>query len=335
MVIPSRTDAFNLVAMEALAHGAPIVLSRHAGAADFLRLEWPHIAPPVIDPEDTGAAAAALTAILVDYPARALQLRRNLRERPMPRPSNDFLAPYWISPVANPPGIVDTALSGQLRTADPLASDAAMAWRANPRLEGELSAVVVVRDNSEGLYRTLAALGRQGRQLGQILVVDDGSAQPPCIAGDGSRVRVVRHGTRGLAESLNRGCAEAMFDLVQLFVAGDQPESDCVASAWAERTGIEDGSADAVSLPWDWLERAESAPADTPGTSGWLAPGLLCNRRGLLAGGGFCGMPGGTEVSPPRVTRLLRISGTDPVVWRERNATAPWRSPAKGTRILH
>jgi glycosyltransferase involved in cell wall biosynthesis len=37
VVIPSRKETFNLVAIEALLHGAPVLVSKHVGAVDFIR----------------------------------------------------------------------------------------------------------------------------------------------------------------------------------------------------------------------------------------------------------------------------------------------------------
>jgi glycosyltransferase involved in cell wall biosynthesis len=37
VVIPSRKETFNLVAIEALLHGAPVLISKHVGAVDFIR----------------------------------------------------------------------------------------------------------------------------------------------------------------------------------------------------------------------------------------------------------------------------------------------------------
>lgn len=325
VVIPSRTDAFNLVALEALAHGAPVLLSRHAGAAEFLRQHHPDIAPPVIEPQDVAASAAALVRILEDYPATAVRLRHSLRIRPLPAPRTNFLTVFWSTPLRPAAAAAELQLVSQLRAAEPLGRPPAAIWRPRCRLEGDISAVVVVRDNPEGLYATLAALGRQSGALGEILVIDDGSELPLQVAGVDDGLHVIRQGRRGLAAALNRGWAEARHPLVQFFIAGDLPEEDCTEKALACRHTLVEAAADAVGLPWGWLGPGGLGPGASGDPDLWSSPGLTVDRRGVLDGGGFIAKAGGSGVSPPAAGRLLHAPGDRPLVWRDRDATAPWR----------
>ncbi|HWK43567.1 MAG TPA: glycosyltransferase [Stellaceae bacterium] len=67
VVLPSRYDQFNLVALEALLNGCPVVLSESAGAADFLRERLTGIEAPIIDLDCGRTAAQAIHEILANY----------------------------------------------------------------------------------------------------------------------------------------------------------------------------------------------------------------------------------------------------------------------------
>ncbi len=67
-VFPTRYEPFGMVIAEALASGVPVVTSAVAGAAELIRDGESGVAIP--DPEDAGAFAAALDAVVGDEPRR-------------------------------------------------------------------------------------------------------------------------------------------------------------------------------------------------------------------------------------------------------------------------
>jgi glycosyltransferase involved in cell wall biosynthesis len=75
LVAPSREDSFNLPALEAMACGLPVVVSRHAGASELVE---PGTHAFVVDePEDVDRLAAAIELAL--EPSVARELGRNAR----------------------------------------------------------------------------------------------------------------------------------------------------------------------------------------------------------------------------------------------------------------
>lgn len=67
VVLPSRYDQFNLVAIEAFRHGCPTYVSRHAGAAQWLCKHYPSLSDLVIDIDCSRTAAARVRDTLADY----------------------------------------------------------------------------------------------------------------------------------------------------------------------------------------------------------------------------------------------------------------------------
>lgn len=67
VVLPSRYDTFNLVTLEALRHGCPTYVSRHAGAAQWLCKHYPSLSDLVIDIDCSRTAAARVRETLADY----------------------------------------------------------------------------------------------------------------------------------------------------------------------------------------------------------------------------------------------------------------------------
>jgi glycosyltransferase involved in cell wall biosynthesis len=66
VVIPSREDTFNLVALEALLNGVPVLISKYAGAADFIRARFgsDFLGAQEFDPYDELTAAATMRTML-------------------------------------------------------------------------------------------------------------------------------------------------------------------------------------------------------------------------------------------------------------------------------
>ena len=63
VVVPSRREAFGIVALEAWRSGTPLVVTSHGGPSEFVRDEVDGL---VVDPEDTDALADAIGRVLTD-----------------------------------------------------------------------------------------------------------------------------------------------------------------------------------------------------------------------------------------------------------------------------
>lgn len=68
VVVPSRMEAFGIVALEAWRSGAPLVMTSRGGASEFVR---DGIDGMLVDPEDVGALSRALSRICDDADLRA------------------------------------------------------------------------------------------------------------------------------------------------------------------------------------------------------------------------------------------------------------------------
>jgi glycosyltransferase involved in cell wall biosynthesis len=67
VVVPSRSDTFNLVALEAIRLGAPVLVSRGAGISRWIETHLPEMSHFVFDLGGARALDKALTRILSDY----------------------------------------------------------------------------------------------------------------------------------------------------------------------------------------------------------------------------------------------------------------------------
>jgi len=102
VVIPSRADTFNLVALEAFFHGCPIVLSQNTGAAVYFEEHYPnHPAVRMVDPENLEAQIAAVRAIEKDYYAIRKQLVEELSKDALHRDFTSFLRMLESDPVSS------------------------------------------------------------------------------------------------------------------------------------------------------------------------------------------------------------------------------------------
>lgn len=226
VVVPSRSDAFNYVALEALLNGCPLILSNKAGAADFLRLRHPDIAPPIIDPEDVPNAARALTEILEDFPASALKLRKRLLDVPWPKPTLGFMAPVVASAKAVG-GQYSQSLLAAIQAQRPLETPFIKGWRRawSPPVDEEVCVVVTVDGNMEGLELTLLSLCAWADYLPSIVVIDNGSpdalAVRRVVASFAPRATLIRHGARGSGAALMSGFKATSATFVSFVEAGD------------------------------------------------------------------------------------------------------------------
>jgi glycosyltransferase involved in cell wall biosynthesis len=219
LVIPSRSDAFNYVAIEALANGCPLLLSKHAGAAGFLAERCPSITPPIIDPEDVDVSAKALGGLLESYPQAASSLRRELRQSALPKPRQGFMDKVWSGIGARSPdsdhalSVLHTRLAGRI----PLDMPVAQGWRLSGHdrhpSAPSLSCILWATCVDIGLMRTIASLAGSMMPAMEILIVDDGSASPSSFRAAVSKLlpkaRVLRQPRQGRAAAWNRGLAES------------------------------------------------------------------------------------------------------------------------------
>lgn len=222
VVVPSRTDAFNYVSLEAVLNACPLLLSRRTGALGFLQKQYPHLAPPEMDPDDPDAAVATLQSLLVNYDGVARQLRQTLLARPFPAPRHGFMDPvYDGASVRSAEAQEQIAhVTGELRNHIPLLTDAAMDWRAEraPSPRPRVTVIIPTLDRPALLAATLASLTRQTLRSFEVLVIDDGGADAITVRAVADSfaplVRYVRIGNSGEAGAVNRGLALARGEYV-------------------------------------------------------------------------------------------------------------------------
>jgi mycofactocin system glycosyltransferase len=129
--------------------------------------------------------------------------------------------------------------------------------------EREVTAVVPVKDRPDGLRRLLAALADTTPGLAEVIVVDDGSADPKACAtvAEAAGVRLIRHEhAAGPAAARNAGLAAARTELVVFLDSDVVPEPGWLAPL---RAHLADRSV-ALAAP-----RVVGLP--TAGQQGWLA----------------------------------------------------------------
>lgn len=94
-----------------------------------------------------------------------------------------------------------------------------------------VSVVVPVRDGNAWIRDAVGSALAQSWPRIEVLVVDDGSQDPPdrVLPRDDPRLRVIRQEPRGVASARNRGIREARGELVHFLDADDWLDADCVA----------------------------------------------------------------------------------------------------------
>ncbi|MGQ9367389.1 glycosyltransferase [Azospirillum sp. ST 5-10] len=323
LVVPSRTDAFNYVALEAVMNGCPILLSRRTGASEFLAANHPHLRPPLMDPDDLDAAAASLRGLLEDFPRAAAALRQALRARPLPAPRTMFMDAIYTAPPAAAPSSRGpaVALAAAVAQPVPLATAAVAAWRPArpPRRAARVSLVVLAPADAGRLPPLLANLARQTLADVELLVVDRGADRFRALRDavhecwPGARVLCTPAG-RG---RVNHGLDEAAGDLVLLVDAGDRLAPHWLATA----VQALDAAPDAVAVypGWTLLDEAGAPIA--------AAPDEPFSRERMLSGHRCLPGPGAVV----RRATLLRLGGLDPA-FRHLAAFDLWlRVSAEGT----
>lgn len=103
VVIPSREETFNLVAIESLFHGAPVLISRHAGAADFIRDRFGGDFNGAVefDPTNELEAASALRNMWDQWEEHHKAVIQTLKEIDLTPKTESLLAAYSLEPQFN------------------------------------------------------------------------------------------------------------------------------------------------------------------------------------------------------------------------------------------
>ncbi len=170
IVVPSRSDAFNLVALEALQCGCPIVLSNRAGAAEFLVNDYPRIAPPLIDPENVDAAAEEVLQLLQRFDETRVRLRKNLKKHGFRPPRLEFMTDdHWSRLAIGNSTLPDDADLGALY---------GPAWRSRsqPDLRDnppDVSVIISMSGSLDMLIWTLVAITVENGPRARVIVIDD------------------------------------------------------------------------------------------------------------------------------------------------------------------
>lgn len=303
VIVPSRTDAFNYVALEAVLNGCPLLLSECAGALGFLRTTHPHLAPLAMHPDKLDDAANTLRSMLEDYDGIARRARRTLLENPFPAPRKNFMDPVYTGASARSPAAQESvaAVTTEFRNRLPLISPAATDWRpARARVEKpRLSVVIPTLDRPSLLAPTISCLARQTLEELEVIVVDDGSKNARAVRDVAEAfapmVRYLRIGNAGEAGAVNRGLAEARGEYINFLSDDDAYAPELLAEA----TALLDNNPEAIGVYPDW---------DIIDTSGYFVeahrlpkfdrklmlcahwclpgPGVVVRRRVLQAVGG-------------------------------------------------
>lgn len=84
VMLPSRHDSFNLVALEAIFSGCPVVLSNKTGAYDYLKKNFPSIPFVEFDPADIMSSFAGVEDLGTNYDQHRAALYEALKALPHP-----------------------------------------------------------------------------------------------------------------------------------------------------------------------------------------------------------------------------------------------------------
>ena len=124
LMLPSRHDTFNLVALEAVLRGCPVHVSHRAGVAEWLRANLPEFPWMIIDIDCARTAAGVATETLGHYDRRRDQLVEHLALHPFKADSST------VERIYTPAGPRDADVDGNL---DELAGWFATQIRFMPR----------------------------------------------------------------------------------------------------------------------------------------------------------------------------------------------------------
>ncbi len=166
LLLPSRHDTFNLVALEALALGCPALVSRNAGMAEWLLEKLPDLAWLVIDVDCARTASTAIADVLRHYDARRAELVAAVRRLQAARPDafDDIYRPAREADVDGRQTVVE--LAGRFGTLARLESQSRLRRAAvQPLVPVRRVARLVAPLLPEGLHRTLTRAGHLGQRL--------------------------------------------------------------------------------------------------------------------------------------------------------------------------
>jgi len=256
VVVPSRVDAFNYVALEAILNGCPVLLSDRTGAHGFLTEKYPHLLVATMSPSGLEAAGQELLRLVSNYQTIAERCRTMVSARPIPTPRLGFMnRVYGATSVRSPEAehrIADETLNACCQL--PLLSAGAAMWRpVRPSpLWPRVSVVIPTYDRPHLLAPTLASLLRQTFSSTEVVVVDDGSK-------DGRQVRAVveafrpmaryvRIENRGEAGAANCGVESALGEFVTFLSDDDAFAPELLAEA----VQLLDANPDAIGCYPDW-----------------------------------------------------------------------------------
>lgn len=254
VVIPSRTDTFNYVALEALLNGCPVLLSEHTGAAAFLHERHPDICPPIIDPEDTAVAGQQLRALLDNYAEFAGTLRHRLSVQPFPQPRIGFIDDVYATAPECDADIREAVATeaAEMASRHLLMAPLGKTWRPLRKAVLPRVSVVVAAEDGARLPSLLAQLTRQSFPALEILLTSgaaEASEELYDIATSfGPAVRLLRPQRQDKTAALNQGVNEARGDVICLLQAGDGCRPELIAESLAQL----DAQPEAVGSVVDW-----------------------------------------------------------------------------------
>ena len=164
LLLPSRHDTFNLVALDAVLRGCPIHVSNRAGAAEWLHGQLPHLPWLTIDVDCARTAASQTAETLRDYDRRRGDLVEALLRRP---PQPDLST---IETIYHPAGNVD--VGARQTMAEMAARFATLVRLDEPSLAGRIVTLTKdsVRDFAIRLQPGLTASFRAFRRNARAVV---------------------------------------------------------------------------------------------------------------------------------------------------------------------
>jgi len=196
VVVPSRVDAFNYVALEATLNGCPVLLSDRAGAHQFLSRKYPHLLVATMSPGELGTARRELLQLVTNYQDVAERCRTALKTQSIPEARPGFMNQVYGATSMRSQEAVHSIASKTLEVCQqlPLLRPKAVKWRpVRPSpLWPRVSVVIPTFNRPHFLAPTLASLLRQTLAGVEVVVVDDGSD-------DGAQVRAVTEAFRPMA----------------------------------------------------------------------------------------------------------------------------------------
>lgn len=102
VVLPSRYDQFNLVALEALCAGCPTFVSRGAGVSEWIEQNVPDLQDFIIDIDCSRSGASAIRSCLTDYDGTRARVVSAMRHVTQPDLTGALGGIYTASPFGDP-----------------------------------------------------------------------------------------------------------------------------------------------------------------------------------------------------------------------------------------